>query len=106
MEALAKTFRNIGLDAKVISTLVKSNKVARLFFLSISLPERVESAIKEAGVESGCDRVIGNLMSLLLRYPDSQIQCSNNSSRIFQRISSYAPAFCCGGQNQVQPSNQ
>ena len=95
MEALAKTFKNIGLDAKVISTLIKSNKVARSFSLSVSLLERVESAVKEAGVESGCDRVIGNLM----------IQCSNDSSRIFQRIPSHALTFRCGRQNQVQPSN-
>lgn len=101
MEALAKTFKNIGLDAKVISTLIKSNKVARLFSLAVSLVERVESAIKEAGVESGCDRVVGNLMSLFLRYLNSQIQCSNDSSRIFQRISSDALTFCCGRQNQV-----
>lgn len=105
MEALAKTFKNIGLDAKVISTLIKSNKVARSFSLSVSLLERVESAIKEAGVESGCDRVIGNLMSLFLHSLDPQIQCSNDSSRIFQRIPSHALTFRCGRQNQVQPSN-
>lgn len=61
------------LDSMLKWSLLSSSPI-RLhvcFFLSISLPERVESAIKEAGVESGCDRVIGNLMSLLLRYPDS-----------------------------------
>lgn len=66
MEPLAKTFKSIGLDAKVISTLLKSNKVARVSIFHALFLERVESAIKEAGVESGCDRVIGNLMFFLL----------------------------------------
>ena len=73
MEALAKTFKSIGLDAKVISTLIKSNKVARRFLHGVLSLERVESAIKEAGVESGCDRVTGNLMLLFCFHNYTQI---------------------------------
>ncbi|KAM7453668.1 hypothetical protein BLSTO_05583, partial [Blastocystis sp. subtype 1] len=65
MEALAKTFRSIGLDAKMVSALLKSGKKATL----------VADAIREAGVTGGCDRTKGNLIyNVATTLPESSKQ--------------------------------
>lgn len=64
MESYPAVFQSIGLDSKTIENTLKAKKKAgRDFtrFVLFLIADLMET-IKEAGIESGCDRVIGNLM--------------------------------------------
>lgn len=64
MESYSSVFQSIGLDAKTIENTLKAKKKAGRYFCQFvlfCLADLMET-IKEAGIESGCDRVLGNLM--------------------------------------------
>ena len=68
METYAAVFQSIGLDSKTIENTLKAKKKAGRIFCSSAwffVADLMET-IKEAAIENGCDRVVGNLMYLVL----------------------------------------
>lgn len=64
MDSYSTVFQSIGLDSKTIENTLKAKKKAGIYFshfVLFSLADLMET-IKEAGIENGCDRTIGNLM--------------------------------------------